>query len=236
MSQATQTAGHRRASARLGLTLRSMLLSPRTGFEAAITAWDRRSRTVESPSEGASPTLLAFSGGAGAMLLWLKVGALLGARDGAEGFEWSLLLAALAIGGLVYVLAQALWGLAGPRVISTLRGSAPSGLLRLVWAAAACPMALGLLLLPVDLVVVGPEAVTSSGPGETMATAWAALSISLHVAAAVWSLYLLFRGTQVVGRIDAGRAMAAIVAGLALVALLIAGLQAGLSALSSGPA
>jgi hypothetical protein len=170
------------------------------------------------------------------MLLWLKIGALLGARDGAEGFEWSLLLAALALGGFVYVLAQALWGVAGPRVISALRGSAPSGLLRLVWAAAACPMALGLLLLPVDLVVVGPAAVTSSGPGETMATAWAALSISLHVAAAVWSLYLLFRGTQVVGRIDAGRAVAAIVAGLALVALLIAGLQVGLSALSGGPA
>ena len=213
-----------------------MLLSPRTGFEAAITAWDRRSRTVESPSEGALPTLLAFAGGAGAMLLWLKVGALLGARDGAAGFEWSLLLAALAIGGLVYVLAQALWGLAGPRVISALRGGAPPGLLRLVWAAAAVPMALGLLLLPVDLLVVGPEAVTSSVPGETMATAWAALSISLHVAAAVWSLYLLFRGTQVVGRIDAGRTVAAIVAGLALVALLIAGLQAGLSALSGGPA
>ena len=41
-------------------------------------------------------------------------------------------------------------------------------------------MALGLLLLPVDLLLVGPETVTTSGPGETMATAWAALSISLH--------------------------------------------------------
>lgn len=179
---------------------------------------------------------MAFAGGAGAMLLWLKVGALVGARDGAEGFEWSLLLAALAIGGLVYVLAQALWGLGGPGMVSTLRGSAPSGLLRLVWAAASCPVALGLLLLPVDLVVVGPGAVTSAGPGETMATAWAALSISLHVAAAIWSLYLLFRGTQIVGGLNAGRALAAIATGLALVALLIIGLQAGLSALSGGPA
>ena len=213
-----------------------MLLTPRTGFEAAITAGDRRSRTVESPSEGLLPTILAFAGGTGAMLLWLKVGALVGARDAVGGFEWGLLVAALAIGGLVYVLAQASWGLVGPRVISALRGSAPSGLLRLVWAAAACPMALGLLLLPVDLLVVGPEAVTSSAPGETMETAWAALSISLHVAAAVWSLYLLFRGTQVVGRIGTGRAVAAIVAGLALVALLIAGLQAGLNALSGSPA
>ena len=220
----------------MGLTLRSMLLTPRTGFEAAITAWDRRSRTVESPSEGPLPTILAFAGGAGAMLLWLKVGALLGARDSAEGFEWGLLLAALAIGGLVYVLAQASWGLVGPRVIAALRGSAPSGLLRLVWASAACPLALGLLLLPVDLLVIGPEALTSSAPGETMATAWAALSISLHVAAAVWSLYLLFRGTQVVGRIDTGRAVAAIAAGLAIVVLLIAGLQVGLSALSGSPA
>ena len=236
MSQATQTAGHRRASARLGLTLRSVLLSPRTGFEAAITACGPPIEDRGVAVGGGVADALGVRGRSGGHAPVAEGRRAPGARDAAEGFEWSLLLAALAIGGLVYVLAQALWGLAGPRVISALRGSAPSGLLRLVWAAAACPMALGLLLLPVDLVVVGPEAVTSSAPGETMSTAWAALSISLHVAAAVWSLYLLFRGTQVVGRIDAGRAVAAIVAGLALVALLIAGLQVGLSALSGGPA
>ena len=200
-----------------------------------MTAWDRRSRTTETPLEGALPTILAFAGGAGAMLLWLKIGALLGARaSSAEGFEWTLLLASLAIGGLIFVVAQALWGLGGPRVVSALQGDAQTGPLRLVWAAAACPPALALLLLPVDLIVVGPEAITSTGPTETMATAWAALSISLQVAAAIWSLYLLFRGTQVVGQLDIGRALAATVVALALVILLTAGLQAGLTALAGG--
>ena len=200
-----------------------------------MTAWDRRSRTTETPSEGALPTILAFAGGAGAMLLWLKIGALLGARaSSADGFEWTLLLASLAIGRLIYVVGQALWGLGGPSVVSALRGDASSGPLRLVWAAAACPPALALLLLPVDLVVVGSEAVTSTGPAETMATAWAALSISLQVAAGIWSLYLLFRGTQVVGRLNIGRALAATVVALALVVLLTARLQAGLTALAAG--
>ena len=65
------------ASARLGLTLRSVLVAPRDGFQAALAAADRRARAGLRPAEGMAPVVLSAFGGAALALLWLKIGALL---------------------------------------------------------------------------------------------------------------------------------------------------------------
>src|SRR5688500_1684020 len=53
-----------RGSARLGLTLRSVLLSPHDGFAAALKSTERRSRAGRRPAEGLAPYVLAAVGGA----------------------------------------------------------------------------------------------------------------------------------------------------------------------------
>ena len=236
MSEATTSAARRsRASARLGLTLRSVLLTPREGFDAALGALERRAATSARASEGGAPLVLSFLGGAGAMLAWLKLGALVGLRTSLpDDFEWGLLGAALALGGLLYVTAQVLWGISGPLVAAAMRGDAASSALRLVWGAAAFPLALGLLLLPIDLLAAGPEALSTVGPASTIGTAWAALSIALQVALALWSLYLVVRGAEVAAGVRSVAAIGIVAVAFAGVALAVVAARAGALALASG--
>ena len=210
-----------RGSARLGLTLRSILLTPGHGFEAAARAAERRARAGRRPIEGFSTYLLSGIGGAALASLWLKVGALLKLRAVCTTDRIAAFIAAsFVLGALLAWLAHALWGFVGARAVSALRGDTSSSEMRLVWGAAALPQAfVMLILLPLDLVLVGTSTFTTQPLDESLATAWAALSIALALSLAVWSLYLFVRGLQVVAGLSVKRALV----GLAVAVLCFGG-------------
>ena len=215
-----------RASVRLGLVLRSILVAPRVGFESAIEASRRRARIRARSSEGAAPFVLAAMGGASMMLLWLKLGGMADLRDvGPRAYDAGLLVAALVAGALVGLGGQWLWSEAAARLAGATRralrrdeGADPPGVsvparsggasapeLRLVWGAAAFPQVLPLfVLLPLDLLIVGPGAFTTVPMSDSLATAWAALSVALGVAIALWSAFLFVRGVQVATELGPG--------------------------------
>lgn len=200
-----------RASAHLGSTLRSVLVTPRRGFEGALALAEQRGDAGARIAEGVSPYVLAALGGATAMLLWLKVGSLIGARSVAQtDFRWSFLIAVTVGAALLALGAQALWGAIGAALLRT-----PARDLRLVWGAAAFPQVGALaLLLPLDLLIVGPATFTSTRLDDPVATGWAALSIALAVSLAIWSLFLFVRGIEVAARVDVTRAIAATAIGI----------------------
>jgi hypothetical protein len=205
-----------RSSARLGLTLRAILLTPERGFEAAVKAADRRERAAQKPSEGVSPYVLAAAGGAAALLLWLKIGALAGLRHAPlDSYRAEYITASVVAGAVLGVLTQLLWGAVGARTLGAPQASARN--LRLVWGAAAFPQLLTLIvLLPLDLLIVGPGAFTTDRLGDPLATAWAALSIALSVAFAMWAAYLFVRGVAVTTRAGRMRTVAAVAIALML--------------------
>lgn len=145
------------------------------------------------------------------MLLWLKVGSLIGARSVAQtDFKWSFLIA-VTIGAAVLALgAQALWGVAGGALLRV-----PARDLRLVWGAAAFPQVGALaVLFPLDLLIVGPATFTSTRLEDPVATGWAALSIAFAISLAIWSLFLFIRGIEVAAEVEVGRAIAATTVGI----------------------
>lgn len=241
-----------RASVRLGLVLRSILVAPRVGFESALEASRRRARIKPRSSEGVAPFVLAAVGGASLMLLWLKLGGMADLRDvGPRAYDPGLLVAALVAGALVGLGAQWLWSEAAARIAgATRRGrvrgrgvdptaageaatraeGASARELRLVWGAAAFPQVLPLLvLLPLDLVIVGPGVFTTAPLSDSLSTAWAALSVALGVAIALWSAFLFVRGVQVVTDFGAGRAGLTVVAAPVSLGLVAATLVVTLS-------
>ena len=161
-------------SARLGLTLRSVLLSPKAGFDAALAHADRRDRTGSRPPEGIAPTFLGALGGASLSLLWLKVGALMGVREVCSAsYLTGFIVAAGVLGALLGVLTQSLWG------------------------ASLLPQVFPLfILLPLDLLIVGRDTFTTAELVDPVSTAWAAFSIAIGLSALVWTLLLLVRGVQ----------------------------------------
>jgi hypothetical protein len=196
-----------RASARLGLTLRAVLLSPDVGLESALRATGRRERAQQRPAEGFTPYLLAAVGGAASLLLWLKLGGLLGWREAPEeSFRGVYLVLAVSTGAVLGLGAQAAWSYAAPAIAGGVRRmSRRDG--RLVWGVACLPQVGALVvLLPLDLMIVGPESYTSGGLADTVAAGWAAASIALAVGLAGWSLYLTVRGAAVAARTSALRA------------------------------
>jgi len=214
---ASSTATARRySSADLGRTLRSIVLSPRRGFGSAIAAADKRASDGTRPAEGSTTYVLAALGGGAAVVLWLKLGGLLGARDiSATEFRWSYLIVGLIAGALLGLVVQALWAyVAAVSFRFGGREIRPRDL-RLVWGASAFPQILVfLVLLPLDLLIVGSETFTTTRLTDPLATGWAAISIALAVSLAVWSVYLFARGMQVA----AGSGWGASLAGAALAA------------------
>lgn len=200
-----------RGSARLGLTLRSVLLSPHDGFAAALKTASRRSRAGRRPAEGTSPYILAAIGGAALSSLWLKVGALGGWREVCtDRYVVVNIVAALLLGGILGLLAQAVWGAVGAPLIRGLRGETDRGALRLVWGASAFPQVAALvLLLPLDLLIVGTDTYTTGALDDPLSTAWAAFSIALGISLAIWSFFLFVRGVEVAGGIGFWRATVA---------------------------
>ena len=195
--------------AHLGATLRSVLIAPTAGFDAALRAADRRARVGASPAEGIAPYLLSAGGGAMLFLLWLKVSALLGMRDGsALSYRWGFLVAAGIAGAAFALVTQYVWSLAGGRIAEAVGSEAPPRDLRLVWGASLFPQMVALvLLLPFDLVIVGPSTFTNARPEDPVSAAWASLSVALGVAVAVWSLVLLVKGIQAAARSTVGVAL-----------------------------
>lgn len=224
VSRARQdTSPRSNASARLGLTLRSVLLAPSDGFAAAMKAAERRSRANSRPAEGMSSFVLAAVGGASGAALWLKVGALLGVRNVCIPDRIGQYIAgSLALGALFALLAQFLWGAVGPRAMRMVHAETPGRDLRLVWGASAFPQVFALvLLLPLDLAIVGTDTFTTASLGDSLSTAWAAFSIALGIGVGVWSLFLFVRGLQVAGGINGSRALVgAVVASLCFAAVI----------------
>ena len=230
IGQSTATPAGNPGSARLGLTLRSVLLAPHDGFTAALKTAERRARAERRPAEGLSPYVLAFIGGAATFSLWLKVGALAGLREiCTDRYVAFNIAGALVLGGLLALLAQAIWGFVGPRVVRGLRSEARGGSLRLVWGASTFPQVLALVvLLPLDLLIVGTDTYASGSLPDPLSTAWAAFSIALGISALVWSLFLFVRGVEVATGLSFWKAAAATgVGALCLVAVVGAVVVAG---------
>ena len=214
----------RHGSTRLGATVRGVLVSPGSAFVPAL-------KRVEASDEGASTYVLAALGGAAAMLLWLKVRALVGFRAlSPADFSWGYFVVALVFAAVVGILAQIVWSFAAPAAGGADSGSPRS--FRAVWALSAFPQVPALLLLaPIDLLLVGEGAFTASDGGDSVALAWLALSTAGALSLAVWSAYVFAKGTHVATRATpartAGVVAASFVAVGAVVALL-AGLLVGL--------
>jgi Yip1 domain len=185
-----------RSSARLGMTLRSLLTNPSRGFESAVKAADRRQQISQRPAEGVAPYVLSAIGGAALLLLWLKLGGLVGLRDATtESYRAAYLALTIATGAALGLIAQVLWGVAGARVLSE-RASARD--MRLIWGAASLPLCVVVLvLLPLDLVIVGPEIFTTERLDDPLATAWAAFSMAVALVLALWASYLFVRGLRI---------------------------------------
>ncbi|MDQ3785135.1 MAG: hypothetical protein M3360_09745 [Actinomycetota bacterium] len=220
----SRAASHRRtarASARLGLTLRSVLVAPLAGFESAFNVAERRARVGRHPAEGFTPFVVAAFGGAALLVLWLKVGGLLGLRNSASSeFRWEYLGTVLVLGALMSLIGQGLWGVAGRYSAHVMGGTALARDLRTVWGASSFPHVFALIfLLPLDLIIVGPATFTTDRLTDPLGRAWAALSVALAVSFALWSGWLFVRGAQAATGFDGLRALAAtMVASLCLVA------------------
>lgn len=200
-----------RASARLGLTLRSVLLAPSTGFAAAVKVTERRARSGRRPIEGFSSYLFAAVGGAALASLWLKLGALLKLRQVcAVDYVPAYIATTFLLGAVLGLIAQAIWGNSGAALATALRGNAEPHRMRLVWGAAAVPQILVfLVLLPLDLLIVGTDSFTTRPLDESISTAWAAFSIAIAVSLAVWSLYIFIRGVQVIAGLNLRKSLIA---------------------------
>ena len=134
------------------------------------------------------------------MLLWLKIGGLLGARRvTSEDFRWGAFIAALVAGAVLAVLAQAWWAWIGKKGLAVAGHSVPSRHLRLLWGVAAFPQVAALFVLfPLDLLIVGTDSYATTRLADSIALTWAAISIALGVVLGAWCLYLFFCGLRVV--------------------------------------
>ena len=230
----SQSAASRPGSAQLGATLRSVLVAPKAGFEAAARSAERRARLGDTPAEGYAPYVLSALGGASAMLLWLKVSVLAGLRvDSTVTFRWSFLVAAAVLGGILGLIAQFTWGALGKMLIERIGGEVTAREIRMVWGASAFPQVFGLVLLvPLDLIIVGPSTFTSAKLSDAVASAWAALSVAISLSLLVWSLYLFIKGVSVVSGIRLRKALAASAVALLCLALIVAVFRFGALALA----
>lgn len=215
----TISSGH--GSARLGATVRGVLVSPGSAFVPAL-------KRVETSDEGTSTYVLAGLGGAAAMLLWLKVRALVGFRAlSASDFTWGYFVTSLVFAAAVAILAQIAWSFVAPVAGGGDSGSPRS--FRAVWALSAFPQLPALLVLaPIDLLLVGRQAFTASDSGDSVALAWLALSTAGAVSLAVWSAYVFAKGTHVATRAATSRTAGVVAASFVCVAAVVAVLAGAL--------
>jgi hypothetical protein len=211
-----------------------VLVATKAGFEAAARATQRRARLGDTPAEGYAPYVLSALGGASAMFLWLKLSVLAGLRaDSTVTFRWSFLVAAGVLGAILGLIAQFAWGAAGAGFIRRLGGDVTAREIRMVWGASAFPQVFGLLILvPLDLIIVGPSTFTSEKLSDSVASAWAALSIAIALSLMLWSLYLFVKGVSVVSGIRFRKALLASTAALLCLGLVLVAFRFGALALA----
>jgi hypothetical protein len=106
----------------------------------------------------------------------------------------------------------------------------------MVWGASAFPQVFGMLLVPLDLLIVGPETFTSAKLADSVASAWAALSIAVALALTLWSLYLFVKGVSVVSGIRSRKALAASSAAFLCLVVVVVAFRFAAVALAGGPA
>jgi hypothetical protein len=171
---------------------------------------------------------LVLLAGVATMVLWLKVTGISQLADRpVEEATWNSVLAALLVGAVFGALAYLLWGWVGRKALEKRAGNASRDRLRLVWAFSAFPLAAyAVIFLPLDLLLVGPEIFSTDRLDGSFAMVWAALSVAIGVSAAAWSVFLLWRGVEVVsglrGRGAAGTvALALVCGGFLYVAILL---------------
>lgn len=213
--------------------MRSLSIAPAEGFEAALRSADQRERRGEIPPEGYFPYVLALIGGVSAVLLWLKVSALVGLRpDSALTYRWGFLVAAALVGAIVGLASQALFGMIAARTPALSSGGVKPSDARLVWGASAGPQIFAVaVLLPLDLLIAGPVSFTSARPPDSLAAGWAALSVSLGLALAIWSAVIFLRGMAAIGRSGTLRSAAGLVLAVLCSAVIVAGFRFGAMAL-----
>ena len=170
------------------------------------------------------------------MLLWLKLGSLLGYRDVARvEFQWSYLIVAGVAGALLALFAQSLWGYVGAGAARAFDSQPPPRELRVVWGASAFPQIIGLiLLLPLDLLIVGSDTFTSEKFSDPLATGWAALSIAFSLSLAIWSLFIFVRGVEVSASVSLLKALVLSFVGVVVLGAIVGGSIAGAAALAGG--
>ena len=231
-SPATAT-GRAHASAQLGLTLRSVLLNPRAGFTSVFASARTKERAGARLAEGLAPYVLAAIDGMALMILWLKLGSLVGLRVvAAADFRWSFLVIALVAGALLALVTQSIWGYMGAAVIRALGEHAPARDLRVVWGASAFPQVIALfVLLPLDLLIVGTDSFTSERLDDQLATLWAALSIAFSASLVVWSTFIFVRGVEVAASTTTFKAIGLSLVALMCLAAIVGGSIAGATAL-----
>ena len=188
---------------------------------------DRRRRAHRYPIEGVAPYVLSAVGGAALVLLWLKVGSLLGLRHVRdEDFQWLYLGGALVVGGLLGPIAQGVWGLVGSLVLRSLEGSVSAAELRTVWGVAALPQVFAIVfLLPLDVVIGGRGAFTTQPLGDSLSVRWIAVSAVLTCLLALWSLGLFLRGVEVVSGVSLLKAVVGLAVACACLIAVVAGLS-----------
>jgi hypothetical protein len=238
---------------RIGPTLRAVLMAPEAGFGAAIKGAVRGEQSGRRPAEGFAPSVIGALGFGALCLLWLKLASLLHLRQvAAADFRWDFLIASFLLAAVMGLVLQHLWALAsGPmvRIFSNRSGrsdhsaSGRSGqpparpkivaypnvspaVWRSVWGMALFPQTLALvILLPLDLLIVGPETFTSERLADPLSKLWAAISIAGGTFLAAWSLWLLYKGISVALSAPGGRPAAlagsAVVLTTAVIVLLI---------------
>ncbi len=205
----------------VGRLLGTLVAAPTRAFREVLASEGKRST---APDAGGKrfPVLLAGLGGASLFLLLLKVGSLVGARDACR-FSWAYLVLSGITGALLGLLVQLLWGWLGRLLVGSSDADVATRTLRKMWGLAAAPHLLGLLLLlPLDLLIVGPESFLSQPLDGTFQALWAGLSIALGIALTVWTLFLLARGLEVAG-LSRGKAWSSAVAGGMLSLVVIGG-------------
>jgi hypothetical protein len=194
------------------LRVPAVLLSPRSVFFAL------REDDPDDVAARSEPILLViWLGGAASVLSSPKAGELL------DKAEWDGLLLAIwvfVMGGIYGAAGYLLLGFSvffGARLVGTLGGFRRE---RQIVAFAVVPLALSLLvLLPLRLALYGGDTFSAGGSDEGTGET---VLLALQLGFALWSLGLLVLGVRVVHGWGWPRALAAVAAGAALLAAIVA--------------
>jgi hypothetical protein len=233
-SGSTRASARSAASAQLGGTLRSILVSPEDGFRGAYAQTDRRHRLGARLPEGSAPLVMGACGGAALMLLWLKLGGMLNLRGIAPAdFRWSYVIAAALGAAILGILAQCVWGPVGRVVLGRLDARTTAPRMRLAWGASALPQVFAVLILfPLDVMMTGRQMFTAERITDTFPAIWAALSVALSVSLAAWSGYLFWRGVETGSGASRPNVAIAIAAAAGCLVLVVGGFLVGVLSLS----